>query len=108
MQTHKKPNSYSVTRALIFTVFGLAEIFLLFRFVLKLFSANDNVLFVQWVYEISQPLLTPFIGMFPAPNFGGGFIIEFTTLFALLIFGIAKYLILEALAVLHRRNITSV
>ncbi len=85
-------------------VFGLVEILLVFRFVLKLFAANPNASFVSWVYEMTQPLLQPFLFAFPTPSVGGGFTLEFTTLFAVFVYAFAGYLIQELLEVIERSD----
>jgi uncharacterized protein YggT (Ycf19 family) len=76
-------------------VFGLAETILFLRFFLKLLSASPGAAFVRWVYATSEPLLAPFQNMFPAPMLEGGLVIEFTTLFAILAYGILAYLLEE-------------
>lgn len=76
-------------------LFGLIEGLLGLRVILKLFGANASAPFVNWVYEISKPLLAPFKGAFPAPALQGGFTIEFTALFAMLVYGLIGYLLLE-------------
>lgn len=77
------------------------------RLVLKLFGALTVAPFVRWVYETTDPLLTPFSGMFPAPKITGGFVIEFSTLFALIIFATVGYLateLVESLVNLKKRQ----
>lgn len=78
-------------------VIGLVELLLVFRFVLKLLSANSAAPFVAWVYDMSQPLLQPFLFAFPAPTVSGGFVLEFTTLFAIFAYAFLGYLLQEAL-----------
>ena len=56
------------------------------RFVLKLFGANASNGFVDWVYEMSDVLLSPFRGIFPAHVFENQYVLEFSTLFAIVIY----------------------
>ena len=63
--------------------FAIIEIILVFRFVLKILAANANSGFVAWIYATSQPLINPFLFAFPTPSVRGGFVLEFTTLFAI-------------------------
>ena len=58
------------------------------RILLKFFGANPATPFVDWVYETSAPLLAPFVGIFPNPSLEGGFVIEISALFALIIYAI--------------------
>jgi len=52
---------------------------------------------VRWLYETTQPLLEPFAGIFPSPSISGGFVIEFTAIFAIMIYAFIGYLATAAL-----------
>ena len=80
---------------LISFILNLVEGLLMLRIILKLFGASMAAPFVTWAYETTQPLLTPFIGMFPSPLLTGGFIIEFSSLFALIVYAFVGYLAVE-------------
>ena len=67
---------------------AVVEGFLVLRFLLKLFGANPNTGFVDWVYEMSSVLLEPFRGIFPSKVFENQYVFEFTTLFAMLMYAI--------------------
>ncbi len=84
-------------------VFGLVEILLVFRFVLKLFAANPQAGFVRWIYETTEPLLAPFLLAFPTSSVRGGFTLEFTTLFAIFVYAFVGYLVQELLEVMDRQ-----
>lgn len=64
------------------------------RFLLKLFGANDNNGFVDWVYEMSGALLEPFRGIFPSKVFENQYVFEFSTLFAMLMYAIGALLLM--------------
>ena len=72
---------------------GAVELVLGLRFVLKLFGANASNGFVSWVYEMSDVLLSPFRGIFPAEVFENRYVLEFTTLFAMLMYAVLGLLI---------------
>lgn len=76
-----------VITGLINFVVGLAEFILGLRFVLRLFGANTGADFVTWLLAVSDPLLDPFRGIFPTVV-EGRFVIEFTTLFAMIIYAL--------------------
>lgn len=80
---------------------GVAEVVLGLRFLIRLFGANTRTTFSQWLLDTSAPLLYPFRGMFPAPIVDGRFIFEFTTLFAMLVYALLGYLLLELIAYVH-------
>ena len=85
---------------LINLVTGLIEGLLGLRIILKLFGASTVAPFVRWMYETTDSLLTPFSGMFPAPKLTDGFLIEFSVLFALIIYATIGYLAVEILETL--------
>ena len=75
----------------------LVEGLLALRILLKLFGASTGAPFVAWVYETTQPLLNPFSGMFPTPQISGGFVLEFSSIFALMVYAFIGYVIGQAL-----------
>lgn len=87
-------------RSLISAIISLVELLISLRIILKLFGASTAAPFVRWVYETTEPLLQPFIGMFPSPNLTGGFVLEFSAIFALLVYAFIGYMLLEVLSVL--------
>lgn len=74
-------------------IFSIVELLIGVRVVLKLFGASAMAPFVAWVYETTGPLLTPFAGVFPNPQISGGFVLEFSALFALIVYALAGYLV---------------
>lgn len=88
---------------LIHTIFAIAESILGLRIVLKLFGANTSAPFVQWTYNTSAPLLHPFEGIFPSAELDGTFVIEFSALFALIIYSIVGYFLTKIVSTLSRK-----
>ena len=82
-----------IINSIINIIFTIAEAFLLFRFAFKLFAANTSAPFVRWIYDVSQPLLAPFENIFPTVADSGA-VIEFSTLFAILIYALLAYLLM--------------
>ncbi|EKD58468.1 MAG: hypothetical protein ACD_56C00116G0001 [uncultured bacterium] len=91
-----------ILETIISIIFGVVEFFLGFRFLFRLFGASESAPFVRWLYETTEPLLNPFRNMFPAPRIEGVYVVEFTTLVALLIYMLIGYLILELVAAIRR------
>ena len=90
---------------LINLVIGLIEFFLGFRLLFRLLGANPASPFVAWLYDTTGPLLAPFQGMFPVSKLeAGGFVFEFTTLVALLMYMFIGYLFLEIVAAIDRSS----
>lgn len=84
-------------------IFTFIEFLIGVRLILKLFGANPTAPFVTWIYDTSQALVGPFAGAFPAPRLSGGFVIEFSALFAMLIYAFIAYLISEFVKFIEMR-----
>lgn len=83
-----------VEQVMIFMYVFVAAL-LLFRFVLSLFGANRQSLFVDFIYQLTTPFMFPFEGMFGGQFGMGDFVIEFEigialAVYALVFFGIAR------------------
>ncbi len=83
-------------------VFGFIEFLVGFRILLRLFGASPQAPFVNWIYETSTPLLSPFAGMFPSPRLQGGFVVEFSALFGLLVYAFIAYGVTELIKYLEQ------
>ncbi len=80
-------------------VYGVQDVFLLilgFRFLLKGLGANPGAYFTQLLYNISQPLVAPFLGVFPS-TYGYEAVIEWSTILAMLVYILLAYLLVRAL-----------
>lgn len=71
---------------------GLVEIFLALRFVLRFFAADPTNGFVHWVYTSSDVLMQPFRGIFPTAVIGNNHVVDFSALFAMVIYGLIAML----------------
>lgn len=67
-------------------IIGVIEFLLAIRILLKLLGASTQAPFVQWIYETTRPLLTPFEGMFPTSTLPVGFVLEMSTLIAVIVY----------------------
>ena len=50
--------------AVVWFVVGVVEIFIAARFLVKLFGASAHSAFVNFIYQVSSPLVAPFTGIF--------------------------------------------
>lgn len=75
------------------TILGIVEFLLTIRILLKFFGASTVAPFVKWVYETTNPLLAPFEGMFPTSTISTGFVLEVSTLFALITYAFVGVLL---------------
>lgn len=78
-------------------VFSLVGFLLGTRVFLKFFGASTTAPFVTWVYKTTEPLLYPFVGIFPNPQLTG-FVLEFSSLFALVIYSLVGYFISDLIS----------
>ena len=86
---------YDSLASIVNFVVSLLEILLIVRLFLKFFGANSNALFVRWIYDTSDPILSPFRGIFPSPAIQDQYILEFSTIFAIIIYALAGFLIVS-------------
>ena len=75
------------------------------RFLFRLFGANPKSSFVNWLYTTTEPLIEPFEHIFPSLTWEEGFVLEFTTLIALVIYVFSGYIFLEVLNTFERKTL---
>ncbi len=63
-------HDYGVARAnqIIYLILGIVESLLIIRFVLKLLAANPDAAFTNAIYGLTDPMVTPFNGVFSTPQ----------------------------------------
>ena len=67
---------------------ALVEIFLGLRVILRFFGANPNNDFVHWIYTSSTTLMDPFRGIFHTVVVGNNHVIDFSAIFAMIVYGL--------------------
>jgi len=94
--------------SLVNIVLSIVELLIGLRIILKFFGASQGAPFVQWIYETTDPLLLPYLGMFPSPKLTGGFVIEFSAVFGFILYALIGSLITEFVETLdYRKRITT-
>lgn len=93
---------YKTTRV-IWYVFYALEALLLFRFVLKLLSANAEAGFTKLIYTLSSFPLSPFRLVFGTDNVGGS-IFEWSTVLAMLVYWVAAWGIIKLIVMVRPLN----
>lgn len=91
---------FAPIQLLVSIVIGAIEFFLGVRFLLRLFGASPQAPFVNWIYDMSAPLLAPFNNIFPSSRIEG-YVFDFTTLFALFVYVFIGYLIMQLIEYLN-------
>ena len=84
---------FRIIRAFINIVVGIIELLLTFRLIFKFLVVNAGTPFVAWLYAVTARLVAPFAKIIPDLKFSG-FVVDFATLAALIVYAIAGYLIL--------------
>jgi hypothetical protein len=74
---------------------GVVEVGLGLRFIFKLFGANAANGFVSWTYEMTNGLLDPFRNIFHNHVFASNYVLDFNTLFAMLVYALLGLLALS-------------
>ena len=88
---------------IIWFIVGLLEILLAFRVVLKALGANPNSGFVDLIYALSDPLASPFAGIFGITS-TSGLVFEWSTLVAGLVYLIIGYGLVKLMQLIKPAN----
>ncbi len=78
----------------VWLILGILETLLVFRFVLKFLGANTATSFVNGIYNLSHPFITPFAGIFTTPTMQGDVttsVFETATLVAILVYAVVAW-----------------
>ena len=101
MDSYTSPTTKPLYRGtqIVWYIIGLIETLLLFRFLLRLFGANPNAGFTDFIYTVSLPFYAPFYRVFPSARIEGS-VFEWTTLLAMLVYwligwGIVKLFVMS-------------
>ena len=85
--------------AVLMWLFGLIEALIAIRVILKALAADQAAAFTAFIYAVTGPLVGPFIGVLPSPQFGGA-VFEFPALLAILIYVLASLLLTRLIRIL--------
>ena len=79
-------------------VIGTVEVLLGLRVMLRILGANPGSNFISWLYSTTDQMLLPFWNIFPAATISGIYIVEFSTLFAMLAYAFFGWAIMKLIA----------
>ena len=85
---------FGIIRTLLNIIIGVIEILLSLRFIFKFFVVNAGTPFVVWIYGVTERLVSPFAKILPDFKLGG-FVVDFATLTALIVYVLIGYFILK-------------
>ncbi len=83
----------------IYLMFGMIEVLLALRFVLRLFGANPAAPFGAFVYGVTAPFLAPFVGLFDIPQFNGS-VVEIHSLVAIAVYALISWALVKLVWIL--------
>ena len=100
----------SVPATIISFIVGIIQLILILRFIFQLFNANEGAAFAQLIYGLSQPLLLPLAAIFPNIELANGFVIELSTIVAIIVYGVVGMLLKRLFSVrkadhVHRETV---
>ena len=72
----------------VYAVVVVALVLLTLAFFLRLFGASTEAEFTQWVYRSVSRIMEPFRGIFPSEELDGESVLDFSLLFAMIIYSI--------------------
>ena len=93
---------------LVYFLFGLIEIAIALRILLKLLAANPNAGFSQFIYGVTGPFVAPFAGIIGQPAASNGSVFELSSVLALIIYLLLSWIIAKLLQLLIDRPSTGV
>jgi hypothetical protein len=76
-------------------IFGFIVALLWIRFAMQLFGIRSSSSFVTEFFDLSSIFLVPFGHMFSPMVMGGKYVIEITTLFAIVIYEVIKFILVK-------------
>jgi uncharacterized protein YggT (Ycf19 family) len=99
------PGGAAVASRIVTFAFGILQALLILRIVLLLLVANQGNDLVQAIFNITQPFVEPFIGMFSLDRVEAdqGSILDVAAIVALIAWTLVEALILAALRIFSRR-----
>jgi hypothetical protein len=94
MVTHREyPTALGIVLIIINIILGFIEFVVGARVILELFGASVSASFVQWIYNISAPFVSPFFGIFPNRVVDGEFYVDLAGIFAFIVYAVVAYII---------------
>lgn len=105
--SNRDATNYQTIEYLVYFMFGILEILLIFRFVLKLMGASASSAFVSFIYAVTGILILPFENIF-SRWFTQGVettsVIEPATLIAIIVYGILAIGIVKLIRILSGKK----
>ncbi len=104
------PGGTAYAQRIVTFLFGILQVMLILRIVLLLLVANRGNDVVQFVLNVTQPFVDPFIGMFSLNRVTAdqGSVLDIAAIVALIAWTLVEALILAAIRIFSRRTADAV
>ena len=97
--------SFIISRV-VYAVAWMIEVLLGLRFILRLIGANPAAGFTNFIYSATSGLLSPFINVVRSERLANGGIFEWSTLIAMVIYGLVAWAVLRLVYLTSNRPST--
>jgi hypothetical protein len=87
-----------------YAIWIIIEIVIFLRFILMLLGASDAAAFIKWLYKFSFTFVYPFWGAFSPIKISEKGVLEISSLFAMLIYFLAVYLIVSIVDIIEGKK----
>jgi YggT family protein len=106
LQAAKQSTAYVWILNSIVWLTGALEMLLSLRLILRLFGANRENQFAQWINDLSAPFVAPFATLFLNPTAGGGTnVFDINIAIALVAYAFASYLVITLIKLMFNRRL---
>ena len=78
---------------------GIIDVLITFRFILKMIAANPNNGFANFIFGLTNMLVSPFLGLVNTPVGADGSTVEIGSLFAIVFYTIVAAIIVQLLRI---------
>ena len=93
---------------LIYFLFGLVEIAIALRILLKLLAANPNAGFSRFIYGVTGPFVARFVGIVGEPAASNGSVFELSSVLALVVYLLLSWIVAKLVQLLIDRPASGV
>lgn len=91
----------------IYTIGGIVEALILIRAILELLAANPGAGFTSLIYNITDPLVAPFQGVFPTPQTHGS-VLDLAAVLAIIVYALLTWAVARLFELIQRRSTRTV
>ena len=91
----------------VYLALGIVVGLIIIRVILKALAANTHAGFTRFVYGFTQPLVTPFQGIFATHRTSNGSVFEFSSVVAIVVYALVAWVIVRLAALTSRRRTTT-